>query len=1052
MRSVVVIFLAVCFGWAQSLTQVSVQFQWKHQFQFAGYYAAKEMGFYEDAGFEVKLKEWEQGIDMVDEVLAGRADYAVARSTAVIDKQKGSDIVALFATFQSSPLVYLTTQDRGIETLEDFEHKRVMTTNDLERDASLIAMLKSSGVDFDSMQIQSPSFNINDLIKGRTDIITSYISNEPFQLQQRGYEPVVFDPKEYGFDFYNDLLITSQDNIQNNPQNVAAFRKATMKGWEYAFDNIEQIAKLIEQKYNTQNKSLELLVYEGNKLKELAYYQTDVFGHIDRDKIKRTLDVYKLLGVAKSGFDYDSFIYGSKKYTLGLSEKQLRYLREKERIRVCTNPDFVPIEFTREGRVQGISIDTLRLLASMLDLKLKVVTTGSWVQSQQYLREKKCDLLPSASVTPGREEFAVFTKPYLHMELAVVTRDDAPFVGTIETLEDEEGVRKKGSALVELLGDKYPGLNLHTSKTIKAMFDEVSSGRSYYTVASLPVISHYVQNYGYDNLQIAGYLPFDYKMSMAIRDDDPYLLGLLNTAIDAAGQDRLEAIQKDWIKLSITEKSGYTHFYKTVGVLLAVVVFFIIHNLLLRRQKQKVVRAVKEKNESYERLRLALDLARIYTFEYNVADNEVLLCQKLAGILTVSSGCSREEFFKAVLTSEQDSFAQCFQKALNSSEAIKCDHNFFDRQGGMVYMVISLKTIRFSAGGNAMKLIGTLLDMSEYKQMQDELIGAKEDAEDATKVKSNFLANMSHELRTPLNAITGMTYLLQKDCTRHRDKEHIEKIQSASKSLMTIIDDILDFSRLEDDSMQLHRKVFNLKELIYLQFENFDTQIKSKGLKVEIKYPAAVEQNFYADSYRLSQLLHNLISNAVKFTDEGKITVGIDKIKERMYQISVNDTGIGMDKQHLETLFDSFVQLDESSSRKYGGTGIGLALTKQLVHLMHGSIHVSSQKGLGTSFIIQLPLAPSGKNPQPKQSISPEQPTGQPEVEKSSDPEFEALLHELLAGVNKKRPGRYQPVLQKLQTYKKDAYQQKVYERIELFLQRYDFKKTIDEIEKALRE
>ena len=292
-----------------NLEKVSIQLHWKHQFQFAGYYIAKELGYYKDIGIDVNLNEYEFGMDISNMIETDKVDFAIGRSSLLIDKANGKDIVALGAIFQNSPLVLLTT-DVSIKNLEDLKNKKIMITNDAQEAASLTAMLNSHKINLKDLQVQKHSFNLNDLITGKTDIMASYISNEPIILDDQNIKYKIFDPKDYGFHFYNDILYTSSKFIDKNPKLTKEFFDATLKGWEYAFNNVGETSKIIFNKYNTQNKSLITLLLEGEALKKLVHHKnSDEIGCLDSVKLQKIVDIYKVIGLIKEDVDLDTFIY-----------------------------------------------------------------------------------------------------------------------------------------------------------------------------------------------------------------------------------------------------------------------------------------------------------------------------------------------------------------------------------------------------------------------------------------------------------------------------------------------------------------------------------------------------------------------------------------------------------------------------------------------------------------------------------------------------------------------------------------------------------------------
>ncbi len=295
--------------YANEKTNITLQLNWLNQFQFAGYYIAKEKGFYKDVGLNVTINELTNKNELTDIIKNKKADFAIGRSSLIINKINGDDIVAIAAIFQNSPLILLST-NKDIKNIEDIKNKKIMITPDAEFTASLTAMLNSNGIYMKDLDIQKHSFTIEDLINKKTDLMASYISNEPIKLQEKGIAYTIFHPKDYGFDFYSDILFTSSEFIKNNPTTTKNFYEASIKGWEYALKNKTEAAEIIFAKYNTQNKTLINLIKEAEILEKLAINQNDgKIGCLDKEKLKKISQTFKVLGLTKIDLDMDTFVY-----------------------------------------------------------------------------------------------------------------------------------------------------------------------------------------------------------------------------------------------------------------------------------------------------------------------------------------------------------------------------------------------------------------------------------------------------------------------------------------------------------------------------------------------------------------------------------------------------------------------------------------------------------------------------------------------------------------------------------------------------------------------
>lgn len=254
-------------------------------------------------------------------------------------------------------------------------------------------------------------------------------------------------------------------------------------------------------------------------------------------------------------------------------------------------------------------------------------------------------------------------------------------------------------------------------------------------------------------------------------------------------------------------------------------------------------------------------------------------------------------------------------------------------------------------------LIGRLLERQEKTK---EIMRAKEQAEAANSAKSEFLANMSHEIRTPMNAITGLTDILMDGELAQEQRRLCEVIQKSSYTLLDLINDILDISKIEAERIELETLEFNLEKLLEDVATVYATQCDSKNVKLSLSYSLNAPNKVFSDPTRIRQIAANLISNAVKFTAEGSVNIETTYTPLTLHtgfvEVSVKDTGVGIPENKLNKIFDKFGQADSSTTRKYGGTGLGLAISKRLTELMGGEIRVESEEGSGTKFSFVLPV------------------------------------------------------------------------------------------------
>ena len=587
----------------KALEKISVQFLWLHQFQFAGYYMAKEKGFYQDSGLDVEFKEFKYGMNVTDEVLDRKSNFGVGRSSLIIDRIHNKPITILGAIFQRSPHILLSKKSSNITKVSDLKNKRVMITGDLINSASIVAMLASQGLLLKDIKKQEHTFDLNDLIEGNTDIIGAYVSNEPYQLQKKGIEGHVLDPAEYGFDLYSDLLFTSKEELTQYPKRTEAFYKATLKGWKYAFSHIEETAKLISTKYNTQNKSLDALIYEGRVLKKYAYVNGIDLGHVDMNKIRRIADIYFILGLIEKDYMIDDILYIDFEDNTKpqFTQKELKWIEGHPVIKIGAHRDYLPFYYVDTGVHKGMVPAYLDILEKKIGVKFQVEKSYSWHEVKDKIRSKELDMLGLSISGTDQIQFVNHTKPYLSFPVAIITKDNVSYLHDPRQLKEKKVVVTDGSLTQELLVGKYPQMDFIGVSTIDEGLKMVSYGDAFAFLENIATSSHYIKENGLSNLKVSGDMGHHLELRMAVRKDWPEFTSILQKAMDSITEKEKGEIYSQWLFFDYQQEIDNNFVIKIIAGSIGLLMIPIVWVFLLRKQIIKRKQVEKELQEAVKK-------------------------------------------------------------------------------------------------------------------------------------------------------------------------------------------------------------------------------------------------------------------------------------------------------------------------------------------------------------------------------------------------------------------------------------------------------------------
>ena len=614
--------------YCENLKKITIQLSWFDQFQFAGYYMAKEKGFYKELGLDVEIKPFEFGIDIPKEVSDGKIDFAVGRETLILEKTKNRDIVALYALFQATPLILISTKESGINNINDFSNKKIMTTIDDSSEVSLKAMIISNKVKIEALEFLKHTHNIDDLINKNTDIISAYISKAPFQLNQKGVEYNIFDPKKFGFDMYSDMLYTSENLINSDLNTVLLFKKASLKGWDYAYANIEESASLIVEKYNSQNLTKSELIYEGKELRKLSYFNTVNLGEIKKDKIQRIYDLYNLMGLIDNPIDLEKFVFDLNNLrNLTFSSLEVEYLEKRDDITMCVVPNFMPYSDINDGKFIGFIAEYVSLIESKIKKPIKLIPTKSWSESLALAESGKCDILPSAVWTKERENKFSFTKAYLNIPFVLLTKSNTSFINNLNTLKNKKISVTENYVLLDLLKEKYKDIDFIAVKDIDEGINNILDGKTFGHIDAISTSWYKLQTKYLTKISISAKLDENVDISIAtIRDN--ILYSIFQKAVLSIDDYSKNELLNRWTFTEYQKEFDYSIIWKITILILGIFAAILYRQRFLKNLNNSLLQKVDEKTKKLRDINNQLEIRIKKEVEENLKKDRLLSQQQ----------------------------------------------------------------------------------------------------------------------------------------------------------------------------------------------------------------------------------------------------------------------------------------------------------------------------------------------------------------------------------------------------------------------------------------
>ena len=965
-----------------ALEHITLQLPWKHQFEFAGFYAAIAHGFYREHGLTVELREYQPDLDPRAAVLTGAAHFGLTNGQVIDWRLHGEPVVLLANYFKKPPLVLLARS--GLHRLADLRGGRLMADLSDLRSPLMRAALREAGlVAGENLTIVPQTFDTSPLIRGDIDAMTAFVTNDPFDLENKGVPFQVIELGSYVPGLGDGYLFTSEQLAQKRPKLVRDFLAASHAGWAYALAHDAELVELIHTQYAPQ-RSRAALRYEAARTRELMQAQLRPIGSVSPTCIEHVAT--HLLEIGHSGERHylNGFLSPTARFssavpneaavtaptptlnmiaakTPPLSAEQRAWLAAHPVIRYTQWIDRAPIEYINaSGAPSGISSDYLAHVADALNIHFEYVPTTSWTEALAKLRSGEIDLLPTAAITTGRRDYLTFTQPYLNLPVAIFAPINAPFYSDLEALNGQQVAVIASAATEEWLRRDHPELELVTVADSAAGLQALERGQAAAFVDSLLTASHLIGRDAAPRQRMAGNTPYRFALAMAVRRDLAPFTDILDQALNTLSAEERDAIEQRWMRVPSIAQVDYHLLWQVSGFLIVIIAVMLYWN----RRLAQTQAALQASNARYDDL-VRLIPVGLFTAYHHTDGREAIeyLSPKAANLLAIErtdpqSLADCDPIVVRVHPDEQPDLLHHRYVAMRQRQDCCWEGRMLIEDETRWFRI---EAIAEPQTDGSCRWQGVVTDISAQKRAEAALIQARQAADAANRAKSDFLANMSHEIRTPMNAVLGMMYLCLNTELDAAQRHYLEQAQRAAKTLLALLNDILDFSKIESGYLQLEHAPFLLSGVL----DNLRVVVSRKaadsGLALHFDADPAIPDALCGDAMRLGQVLINLTDNAIKFTAHGQICVRVSCEQQDADGVrlcfAVEDSGIGLSDEQMAGLFQPFQQADTSITRRYGGTGLGLSICKRLVDLLGGTISVSSRLGVGSTFRFSVRLA-----------------------------------------------------------------------------------------------
>ncbi len=954
---IIILFVSVIYANGKRLT---VQLNWKYQYEFAGYIAAIEKGFYKEAGIDVILKEYDNNVDVIGDVLSGESDLGIYGSSLVDIGSKNDNLILIANYFKRSALVIVAKQD--ILTPNDLIGKKIMAGGFEMENSSLATLFKKFGIHKNDFTVVPHTFGVNEFIDGEVDAMTAFVSNQLYFLQQKNTNYNIIDPSNYGVFGFEHNLFSNKDFALHNQDLIRKFVDATKQGWDYALENPLEISALIYNKYS-KAKPIDALLFEANQIKKLMMPNVYAIGSIDNFSLEKYVSDLKNESLISKEFNIKNILFN---YINAQSDiftaEQLAYLSTKKEITMCVDPDWMPYEKIEKGQHIGLAADYFEMFKSKLNIPINLVITNTWDESLQKAKNRECDILSLAVNTLQRREYMNFTKPYISYPLVIVTKMDKLFVTDIESIITKEKIGVvKGYAPYDIYSKKFPEHKLVQVANVKEGLEKVRRGELYGFIDTLPTVGYEIQRNYISELKIAGKFEDMWQLGIAVRSDDVMMLEIFNRLVDSISVQDANEIANKWFAVIYEEKIDFKNFWEIITVVAFILLLVLYrqmqlkhHNNELNKKQKELELAKLEIEKSFNTIQRLIDstMEAIFIFDNGICKDVNVIAVNMLGY------ASKDELIgRQMIDFVADPFVETVKQYFRESVVTPYEIDVLRKDGTTFPALVQGRFIEL--GGKQIR-ISTALDLSEIKQRDKLLFQQSKMA-----AMGEMIGNIAHQWRQPLSVIstiaTGLKFQIEFDSFDKKEAMNdLDGLNNTVQYLSKTIDDFRNFFKSNKFKTE-----FNVSEAIQKDINLLSATFKNNFIRLGLDLDNSLEISGYRSE--LTQALLNILNNAKDALVENNVNEDDRVVLIRTYKkqnaavIEIADSGGGVNEKIAEKIFEPYFTTKHQSQ----GTGIGLYMTYEIVvKNFGGHIGVKNKEFIyenkpyfGAVFRILLPLS-----------------------------------------------------------------------------------------------